>query len=88
MFAQLGLGDKAKYRYSVPQPVNLGSNVTAKAVAIGVFHTCSVLNDGSMKCWGYNGYGQLGLGHTDNQSTPQAVDLGPNVHRQSYCSWR
>ncbi len=26
--------------------------------------SCAVLTTGQLKCWGYNGYGQLGLGHT------------------------
>ena len=44
--------------------VNLGSK--AIDVSAGLYHTCAILEDGSVKCWGYNAKGQLGLGHTDN----------------------
>lgn len=43
--------------------VNLGAGKTAVAIACGWHHTCAVLEGGSVKCWGYNDYGQLGLGY-------------------------
>ncbi|MSP23788.1 MAG: hypothetical protein EXR75_01210 [Myxococcales bacterium] len=38
----------------------LASAVTA--IAAGGLHTCALLNDDTVKCWGRNHYGQLGLG--------------------------
>jgi alpha-tubulin suppressor-like RCC1 family protein len=38
--------------------------------AQGGYHTCAVLTNGSVSCWGYNGYGELGNGTT---SGPQPV---------------
>lgn len=51
--------------------INLGTGKTAVAIAVGGHHTCAILNDGSVKCWGSNNYGQLGLGDTTNRG----VDL-------------
>ena len=31
-------------------------------IATGVAHTCALLNDGTVKCWGYGQTGQLGYG--------------------------
>jgi len=41
--------------------VDLGGR-TAKQVAVGEQHSCAILDDGTVKCWGYNASGQLGLG--------------------------
>jgi alpha-tubulin suppressor-like RCC1 family protein len=42
-------------------------------LALGWFHSCARLGDGTVKCWGDNGVGQLGDGTTTNSSTPVAV---------------
>ena len=42
--------------------VDLGSGRTAIEIDAGQHHTCAVLDSGVLKCWGYNGYGQLGQG--------------------------
>lgn len=44
--------------------VKLGTNRTAKAITAGESHTCAILDDDSVKCWGSNDYGQLGLDDT------------------------
>lgn len=43
--------------------VSLGTGRTAKSVYAGVESTCAILDDNSVKCWGYNNYGQLGQGN-------------------------
>ncbi len=75
-YGQLGVGNNT----SLDAPgaaVNLGSGRTAKAIALGNSHTCALLDDDSLKCWGYNAYGQLGTG-TSNLNAPGAsVTFGP-----------
>ncbi|MEX1100187.1 MAG: hypothetical protein WEB87_07165, partial [Bacteriovoracaceae bacterium] len=44
--------------------LNLSKKI--KDMAAGLYHTCAVLEDGKVKCWGINHRGQLGQGHTDN----------------------
>jgi hypothetical protein len=39
-----------------------GNLVTAE-VAVGPDHTCARLTDGTLRCWGANGSGQLGIGN-------------------------
>jgi alpha-tubulin suppressor-like RCC1 family protein len=41
-------------------PVDLGAGRTATAITAGGDHTCAVLDDGAMRCWGHNTTGELG----------------------------
>ncbi|HLL25947.1 MAG TPA: RCC1 domain-containing protein, partial [Kofleriaceae bacterium] len=55
-----------------PTKVNLGAG--AIAVAAGSGHDCAILADGTVRCWGANGFGQLGNNSTTGSTTPvQAV---------------
>ena len=49
------------------------------------YHVCALLENSKVRCWGWNNYGQLGLGHTnsigDNEHPETAGDIqvGQNV---------
>jgi len=67
-YGQLGLGDILARG---PLPGQLGDALPtldlggpAVAIAAGAFHTCALLDDGAIKCWGDNQAGQLGVGDT------------------------
>src|SRR5690606_12679669 len=77
-YGQTGYGDTSP-RYAPPASVvNLGVDRTAKRLAAGYNHTCAILDDNTVKCWGYNNSGQLGYGDTTNRNAPPAtaVNLG------------
>ena len=42
-------------------------------VAPGRYHTCALLINGTINCWGNNDYGELGNGDTTNRLIPTAV---------------
>ncbi len=46
-------------------------------LALGSNHSCALLENGEVRCWGRGIYGQLGLGQgiTTNASTPEKVNL-------------
>jgi cysteine-rich repeat protein len=69
---RLGLGDTMPRGFSPPQmgdalpKVALGGAVAALSSGRGS-HTCAILSDGTLKCWGANGNGQLGYEDTDDR---------------------
>ena len=46
--------------------IDLGTGRTATAIAAGKYHNCALLDNASVKCWGQNTYGQLGIDNTTN----------------------
>jgi hypothetical protein len=51
--------------------INLGTGRTATAISAGFYHTCALLDNGVVKCWGSNDYGQLGIDNTTDMGDDQ-----------------
>lgn len=52
-------GDDARHS----SPVTVDGISSATAIAAGSYHSCAVLEDGGVQCWGDNYFGQLGDGN-------------------------
>lgn len=66
------LGDGSTESRLAPVRVN-GLPARPLALASGAVHTCALLSDRSVFCWGQNLHGQLGDGTTTNRSYPVKV---------------
>lgn len=60
------------------KPVDLGTGRTALKVALGKYHTCALLDNRTVKCWGYNNQGQLGYGDRENRGD-EPGEMGDNL---------
>ena len=49
---------------------SLGTGRTAVALSSGTWHTCAILDNGAVSCWGEGGYGQLGNGGISDKTSP------------------
>lgn len=67
-FGILGYGNSFQWTFDkkpIDLPnINLGG--IAKQISGYSSHMCALIDTGDVKCWGYNGYGQLGYGHKNN----------------------
>ncbi len=81
---QLGLGDSISRGKLADQmgsnlpEVNLG--LPAKSLSVGTFarHTCAILINNQVKCWGYGQFGQLGYEDGISRGA-KAEDMGENL---------
>ena len=79
-YGQMGNGNNAANN-PTPTPTNsFGANRTVVSIASGYDHTCVILDNGSVSCWGQNSYGALGRGTVGGYSSNPALtnSLGPN----------
>src|SRR5213596_3433670 len=73
-FGQLGNGDGSLTSSSVPVAVR--GLTTATRVVTGDAHTCALLGDGTVQCWGVGDSGQRGDGTFNNISTVPVAVVG------------
>ena len=73
---ELGLGNTTEY--DEPQQI---TEITEKItdVKTGYYHSIALTEKGEVYTWGYNGYGQLGNGTSENSTTPVKVTGLKNV---------
>jgi alpha-tubulin suppressor-like RCC1 family protein len=69
-WGQVGDGTSTNQRN---EPVTVAGISGVLNVAIGSTHTCALLEDRSVKCWGYNNVGQLGDGTNKTSVKPVSV---------------
>jgi alpha-tubulin suppressor-like RCC1 family protein len=64
------LGDGSLETRLTPVTVN-GLNSGVQSVAVGAYHACALTTGGAVKCWGFNGSGQIG----NNTMIPSSLPL-------------
>lgn len=77
----LGYGDTANRATPPTAPVAFGPGRTVIALGMGSTHTCAILDDRSLRCWGHNFNGQLGYGDTTDRTAPSSIAVNLGVGR-------
>jgi hypothetical protein len=72
---QLGNGATTTANQDEPVLVDLPTGRTAVEISGFWDHTCAILDDGSLMCWGLGGTGRLGNGDDANVFSPVYVNL-------------
>lgn len=67
---ELGDGDVATLHSSLFAAGGPALPTAARQIAVGAFHSCVLLADQTVRCWGWNSNGQLGTGGTDDTAVP------------------
>ncbi|KAK7372409.1 hypothetical protein VNO80_05787 [Phaseolus coccineus] len=86
-FGQLGTGaDQAE---TLPRLVDSPSleNMRAQNISCGARHTALITEGGRVFCWGWNKYGQLGLGDVIDRNVPSEVTIEGCVPKNVACGW-
>ena len=83
-YGRLGIGNQADIGNAGSETgdgiaqTDLGTGRSVKAIATGIYHSCALLDNNKINCWGYNGYGQLGRG-TNANIGDGAGEMGDNM---------
>eukprot|EP01083_Nonionella_stella_P151009 482036_1 len=74
----INIGDQANEMGNNLSVVDLGSNFIPKQIVTGDAHTCALSTANKVKCFGYNGYGQLGYNDINNRGD-EANEMGDSL---------
>ncbi len=58
--------------------VDLGRDIRVEQLSVGGAHSCALLTDGKVKCWGANDTGELGLGDKNSRGDNPG-EMGDNL---------
>lgn len=86
-FGQLGIGGDQAELYPRLLEAPVLENVRATSVSCGARHSAICTDGGKIFCWGWNKYGQLGLGDALDRSSPAEVPLEGSFAREVACGW-
>jgi len=69
-----------------------GLNTSITSLDVGAYHNCAVGTDsagntGSMQCWGWNQYGQLGIGNSTDSATPAGIKNPTGIVNVAASTW-
>lgn len=73
--ANNSVGDNTTTQRNAPVVVDSGTSYKALAQASN-YTMCGITTADVLKCWGYNNYGQVGVGGTTNTALPTVIDSG------------
>ena len=82
-YGQLGNSQNEESNF-IPVQVRFANGTAltdVSKVVAGAYHTCALRDDGTVWCWGANGYGQLGINSSTGGSNfpARVVDVNSNV---------
>ncbi|KAL5809261.1 hypothetical protein ACOSQ3_029952 [Xanthoceras sorbifolium] len=86
-FGQLGTG--ADHAETLPKLLDAPSleSKQAKKVSCGARHSAILTEDGQVLSWGWNKYGQLGLGDSIDRNIPSQVPIDGCLPKDVACGW-
>jgi hypothetical protein len=72
-YGQIGCGDN--FDKSIPTKVKALNDIKIKMISCGFHHSMALTENGCVYSWGYNEFGQLGIGNTKNSNTPKQIEM-------------
>ena len=71
-YGQLGTGSSV----ALLSPPNRDVLIGVEEIAAGGLYTCALMSESKgVRCWGYNFYGQMGVGNTADVLSPASTDI-------------